>query len=127
MLGWLATIRAGMTVAQWAAWWARFRQWQRDKKAERAAAKIAKLSVVLVALFLLTGATCVSNTVKDIDEYCRERPWECGGGPRPTPTPAPTAPTPPPGRVCGLNDCNCWHDPADGCDGCWLYIACAPA
>lgn len=89
------------------------------------------LMIAGIAAFLSMGATCGQN-LEDLKVYCCiEHPEECTNLPvkiqcdgvhTPTPTPSPTPAVP--GRICGLNDCDCWHDPDDGCENCWIHIAC---
>lgn len=87
------------------AWWARFKAWQKERDAKKA----GKVVGVLVLAYLTLGAAQCRKDIQDLQEYCRERPWECGGA---QPTPVPTAtPTPIPtvAPVCSAaRPCDCW-------------------
>lgn len=94
-----------------AAWWARYLQWKRERNERRASlGLVAKVLLLGAVAFVSTAATC-RNELRDLEQYCRERPWECGGGARPTPTPdaAPTVPMPLPTVYCSPDrPCDCY-------------------
>jgi hypothetical protein len=75
-----------------AAWWVRFEKWRAEKAAKGeldSQRKVVKVLAVVTFGLCLIAATCVRETVTDLEQYCREKPWECG---RATPTPTPSRP-----------------------------------
>lgn len=87
---------------------------------------------------LRNGGAFAGGTLRG---FCKENPTHplCAAPATPTAQPTKPAPRPappccekglfievPPGRVCRTDlpqgDRDCWHDPGDGCDFCWLYI-----
>lgn len=83
----LTLLQLVKTGVEGAAWWKRFSDWRKERDAKKDAAKVG---LIVLAALLCTGASC-RNTLKDLAEYCKERPWECGAGTPPPARPTPTA------------------------------------
>lgn len=125
----------------------RFKAWQKGERgkgtlpSEQGNAKEIVAKLLLFGLLAMTtmAASCPGD-IRDFAEYCRTHPEEHGLCDRfrpARPTPRPSPPTccvsqggvhqiEAPGRICRTDlptgDSNCWHDPADGCDSCWVFI-----
>lgn len=96
--------------------------------AAKAAPTVPKTLHVLILVALVVATSACAPFFKGLDRGL-------GGGPMiPDRPPVVAAPAPccvaqggkdqleAPGRVCRENDTACWHDPADGCDSCWVFI-----
>lgn len=105
-MNWGLIFQGAKTAVNVASWWGRFSKWRKEKNSMK---DVTKAGAILIAAWLSMGASCVPLW-KDLAQYCREHPEECGGTPRPTaaptatptstptsePTPLPATPTPSP-------------------------------
>lgn len=99
--------------------------------------KTAKVLLVCALASTLVAATCAREFGKGVAEGAADRIGEEVNREPVVARPVPPPNVPPnavwsieaPGRVCRTDlsrgDCDCWHDPADACDSCWLHVACA--